>query len=356
MRALAYYLPQFHPIPENNAWWGEGFTEWTNVARAKPQYRGHDQPRLPTDLGHYDLRLPEVMEQQAALGRAHGLEAFTCWHYWFGGKRLLERPVDKVLANEAIDFPFNLAWANEPWSRRWLGDDSQVLQEQPYSGEDDLAHARWLTSAFADPRYTKVNGRPLFSIYNPTALPAPARTVGTIRQVCSEHGLPDPYLVGINGRSPMTDMTTLGFDSTLDFQPQLGSLPYALQDGRVLRRLVTNIKAGVPRSRLKVYGDRQARDHMARSRAAAASHRSVFVGWDNTPRRGTDGIIIKDWSPEVFRSAVQEAASATAARHSGDEQLLWINAWNEWAEGNYLEPDQSHGHLKLQALRDALHA
>ena len=173
VRLIAFHLPQFHPIPENDLWWGAGFTEWTNVAKARPHFRGHQQPRLPADLGYYDLRLPEARAAQATLARSHGIEGFCYWHYWFHGKRLLERPVNEILTSGEPDFPFCLAWANESWSRTWLGDafDREILVEQKYSQEDDIEHARWLAEAFADPRYIRVHGRPLLVIYKPKALP-----------------------------------------------------------------------------------------------------------------------------------------------------------------------------------------
>jgi lipopolysaccharide biosynthesis protein len=356
MRTFAYYLPQFHPIPENDAWWGDGFTEWTNVTRARPQFAGHDQPRLPADLGFYDLRLPEAMAAQAELALAHGLSGFTCWHYWFSGKRLLGRPVDNVLADASLEFPFNLAWANEPWSRRWLGQEKAVLQPQEYSEADDREHARWLVSVFADHRYTKVGDRPLFGIYNPSAMPDPARTVETIRDAVASVGLPDPYLAAINGRDGRADFASFGFDAVIDFEPQLGSLPYALYDGFGRRRLVQNLRRGAASGRLKVYSDREARRLMASGRPANVTHRSVFVGFDNTARRGRDAIVIRPGPERSFADAVVEAAAWTVAERRADEQLLWINAWNEWAEGNYLEPDARTGHARLEALKGALDA
>jgi lipopolysaccharide biosynthesis protein len=188
-RFIAFYLPQYHPIPENDEWWGRGFTEWMNVSRAKPLFDGHYQPHLPAKLGFYDLRVPEVRQAQADLARRHGIEGFCYWHYWFEGKRLLERPFNEVLSSGQPDFPFCLAWANETWSRRWLGEDKDILQEQTYSLEDDLDHITWLMEAFADPRYIRVHGRPLFLIYKPFDLPDPERTTETFRSECVRNGV-----------------------------------------------------------------------------------------------------------------------------------------------------------------------
>jgi hypothetical protein len=252
-RLIAFYLPQFHPIPENDQWWGKGFTEWTNVTKAKPLFSGHYQPQLPADLGFYDLRLLDISQAQASLARNYGIYGFCYWHYWFHGKRLLGQPIDAILASGQPDFPFCLAWANESWSRRWLGEEKEILIEQRYSLEDDRKQAEWLVQAFADPRYIKVHGRPMFLIYRPTSLPNAGQTTKTIRDVCQASGLPNPYLIGINAHARHVDMRTLGFDATEDHSPQLGVLPDAFEDGFLLRRFIRNLKQGVWSGKLKIY-------------------------------------------------------------------------------------------------------
>lgn len=352
-RILAFYLPQFHPIPENDEWWGKGFTEWRNVAAARPLFRGHHQPHLPADLGFYDLRNPEVQVAQAELAASHGIEGFCVWHYWFGGKRLLHRPVDQVLENPDLNFPFCLAWANEPWSRRWLGEPRDVLQPQPYSADDDLAHARWLTGVFADPRYRTVSGRPIFGIYAPGSLPEPLGTTNTIKQTVTAAGLPEPYLVAIDAHGPGVDWRSQGFDAILNFDPQLRWLPESLRDGRDPRRLLRNLRLGVPLARTKVYSEEQARALFAANRPSMITHRSVMVGWDNTPRRGVNGIVIRQSSSDAFRRTLLDAISWTEQKHEPEERLVWINAWNEWAEGNHLEPDLRTGSAALDVVRGA---
>ncbi|MDQ1479597.1 MAG: hypothetical protein QOI44_458, partial [Actinomycetota bacterium] len=188
-RVLAFYLPQFHPIPENDLWWGPGFTEWTNVAQAQAAFAGHYQPHLPGELGFYDLRLPETRSAQAALASEHGIEGFCYWHYWFSGRRLLERPFDEVLASGEPDFPLCLAWANESWSRRWMGDGKDLLLAQEYSLADDIEHARWLAHAFADPRYVRIGDRPVFLVYRPRDLPSARRTTDIIRREVTRAGV-----------------------------------------------------------------------------------------------------------------------------------------------------------------------
>jgi lipopolysaccharide biosynthesis protein len=333
-RLIAFYLPQFHPIPENDEWWGRGFTEWTNVVRARPLLPGHYQPHLPANLGFYDLRVPEVRAKQATLARAHGVEAFCYWHYWFQGRRLLERPFDEVRASGEPDFPFCLAWANETWSRRWLGEPRDVLQAQTYSTEDDIRHGEWLAHAFSDPRYLRVEGRPLFLVYNPADLPEPLATTTVIREESVRRGLPDPYLVGVSSHR-QGDWTQQGFDANLDFEPQLGVLPGALDEG------------------LKIYDYTLARRRMTERERGYEYHPCVFVSWDNTPRRGDEGIVFMNATPEAFETGLRDAV--TLVQHQPRERrLVFVNAWNEWAEGNHLEPDERYGLGYLEAVARAV--
>ena len=266
-RLIAFYLPQFYPVPENDQWWGKGFTEWTNVVQATPLFEGHYQPRLPANLGFYDLRVPEVRQAQADLARAHGIEGFCYWHYWFHGKRLLEQPLDEVLSSGRPDFPFCLSWANETWSRRWhgTGDAPEVLQEQAYSTQDDVEHARWLARAFADPRYCRVNGRPLFLMYRPFDLPDPKRTTDVLRNECNAQGVNEPYLLGINAHQPNRDTRTICFDATLNREPQLSAVPGPAEAG------------------LKIYDYVTARRRMRNQKRDYFTHPCIFVSWDNTP-------------------------------------------------------------------------
>jgi lipopolysaccharide biosynthesis protein len=350
-RLVAFYLPQFHPIPENDRWWGTGFTEWTNVAGARPLFRGHRQPHVPADLGFYDLRLAEVRVAQADLARAHGIEAFCYWHYWFHGKRLLERPFEEVLASGQPDFPFCLAWANEPWTRTWLG-RHDILLDQTYSPADDLAHIRSLLPALADDRYLRVEQRPVLLVYRPTDLPDPARTTDTFRSECVRNGLPEPFLLGMNGWCKTTDTRALGFDATVDFEPQLSDLPGAFSDERLTARLRRAVRVGVPDLRLKVYDYDEVRARMAARRDALGFpvYPTIFVGWDNTPRRGRRAIVITGATPERFKAGlallVDEAQDQPA-----EHRLVFVNAWNEWGEGNHLEPDLATGHAHLEAAR-----
>jgi hypothetical protein len=341
LRLIAFYLPQYHPIPENDEWWGKGFTEWTNVTNAKPLFKGHYQPHLPADLGFYDLRLPEAR---------HG---FCYWHYWFHGKRLLEFPLKAILSSGEPDFPFCLAWANESWSRRWLGEDKEILIEQKYSHDDDKQHAEWLVHAFADHRYIKVYDRPLFLIYRPTLLPDPKVTTQIIRQVCQAYGLPNPYLVGINAHSRHIDMRTLGFDSTEDHSPQLGVLPRAFKDEFSFKRLVHNIKRGIWSGEMKIYDYADAIQKMESSRPKYPHHPALFVGWDNTARRGEKAIVITGNQPDIVASHLAGMIKSLK-KSSSEDHIIFLNAWNEWAEGMYLEPSSLYGIKLLESIHSVL--
>jgi lipopolysaccharide biosynthesis protein len=360
-RLIAIHLPQFHPIPENNAWWGQGFTEWTNVAKARPQFPGHDQPHLPADLGFYDLRLPEARAAQAELAREYGIHGFCYYHYWFHGRRLLERPVDEILASGEPDFPFCLAWANEPWSRRWDGMAHDVLMPQSYSAEDDHLHGRWLARAFADPRYIRVGDRPLFLLYRTSLLPEPRRTTDIWRDEARRAGVGDPWLVRVEAfeDDKETDPRPLGFDASVEFMP----------DGRVVGpRLRKPIRRGWRRRLLGPgpdeaealcmenhnmfdYGQMVA-NAMARPDPPYPRFRCVTPGWDNTARRTSGATIMRGNDPVVYERWLASAIDRAQAAPE-DQRFVFINAWNEWAEGNHLEPCQRWGRAFLEATRRA---
>jgi glycosyltransferase involved in cell wall biosynthesis len=342
VRLIAFYLPQFHPIPENDAWWGAGFTEWTNVRRAGPLFEGHAQPRVPGELGAYDLRDPETRFRQAALARDHGIEAFCYYHYWFHGKRLLERPFDEVLASGEPDLPFALCWANELWSRRWDGSEDLILQPQHYSRADDLAHIRSLLPALADPRAVRVRGRPLLLIYQGHDLPEPEATTDIWRGEVERVGLPGLHLAAVEtGWDEGWDATEVGFDAKVRFQPQFNVLQ-------------TTTRIDVPaHPTLRVFDYERSWPILDDLPATAyPTLETVFPAWDNTPRRGSAGYVIHGSTPESYERWLR-AAIERAARRPPAERLVFINAWNEWAEGAYLEPDERNGRAYLEATRRA---
>jgi lipopolysaccharide biosynthesis protein len=354
VRLLAFYLPQYHPIPENDAWWGAGFTDWWNVRKARPLFPGHDQPREPADLGYYDLRDPAVRARQADLARAHGVDGFCYYHYWFLGRRLLERPFDEVLASGEPDFPFCLCWANEPWTRRWDGAAGDVLVPQGYSREDDLAHIRWLVRAFADRRYIKVDGRPLFLVYRSSRLPDPLATTGLWRERARQAGFPDLYLCRVESfPSERGDPRASGFDAAVEFQPRWSSLGPGLRRGPHwwLARALGWSHPVYGRHRIHRYAT--AVRWAARGRAPYPRFRCVMPGWDNSPRRPREAAIFVGATPEAYEAWLTEAIESTHPA-SPEENLVFVNAWNEWAEGAHLEPCRRWGREYLEATLSAV--
>jgi len=343
VRVIAFYLPQYHRIPENDAWWGQGFTEWTNVRRARARFAGHAQPHVPGELGYYDLTDPAVREAQAALAREHGVDAFCYYHYWFGGRRLLEAPLDAVLASGQPDFPFCVCWANESWTRRWDGREQDILMPQRYSPDDAHALIGQLMPMFGDRRYLRVNDRPLFLVYKPADLPDPAATVALWREACRRAGIGDPYVAAVQ-RNALDDPTRLGFDAAVEFPPI----------GHAAESVADRLGERDPAFRGSVFAYANlAADYLMRPRPAFRMFRGVTPSWDNTARRPDDGMVLDGATPARFGAWATHALRQTRGRHGGDERLLFVNAWNEWAEGNHLEPDQRHGRGFLDALHKA---
>jgi hypothetical protein len=349
-RPLAFYLPQYHPIPENDAWWGTGFTDWVNVARARPLFRGHYQPHQPADLGYYDLRLAEAREAQAELAREHGVFGFCYYHYWFNGRRVLSRPFEEVLDSGRPDFPFCLCWANEDWTRAWDGKNGERLLRQEYSAEDDHAHIRSLLDAFADDRYVRVGDRPLFLVYAAGLLPDPRRTTDIWRKEAARAGIGELYLCRVeSGRRERGDPESLGFDAAVEFQPDFRSL--GRPQGRSLARRAARrvFNPGSPFRRHRVFEYRTVVDRML-SRPTPPYKRfpCVTPGWDNTPRRRQQGVVLRDGDPSEYERWLRAVADDFVP-FSRDENLLFLNAWNEWAEGNHLEPCRRFGRAHLEA-------
>jgi GT2 family glycosyltransferase len=347
VKVVAFYLPQYHPIPENDRWWGKGFTEWRNVVRGRPNFEGHLQPRLPADLGFYDLRLDETVREQWRLARRYGISAFCYHYYWFAGKRLLEEPLERLLRMSGPKLPFCLSWANENWTRTWDGGGDEVLLGQRHDPSDDRAVIRDLIRYFRDPDYVHVEGRPLFIVYRYDLFPDMARTIRIWRAECRRAGIATPYLVA-NEACDLAfrdvDPRAFGFDAAVEFPPH-GVGTEIKPPGRVLN----------PAFRGQVFDYRAAAARFA-SRPAPAYKRfhGIFPGWDNTARRPDVGHIFAFSSPGTYRAWLEEIAERTREESFGDERLIFVNAWNEWAEGCYLEPDLSNGHSFLEATRAAL--
>ena len=355
MRALAFYLPQFHPIAENDAWWGKGFTEWTNTAKAKPLFPGHSQPKVPADLGFYDLRCPESRQAQAELARQYGIEAFCYWHYWFAGRRILERPFEEVLASGHPDFPFCLAWANETWTGVWHGAKNKILIEQTYPGLDDHErHFQYLLTAFQDKRYVKVDGKPLFLVYRPKWIPEAPRVTDFWRELALKAGLPGLHLVACLHNEDAFDPRKLGFDAVnISNQVRIMEVEPKTWAGRTARamRLRYRKARGQPPH---VYPYKDAMRHfLDGAKPGIECYPSVVPGWDNTPRSGVRGVVLQGRTPALFRQHLREALDRVSSLPP-EHRLVFIKSWNEWAEGNYLEPDLADGHAYLEVVGQEL--
>jgi lipopolysaccharide biosynthesis protein len=343
LHVVAFYLPQFHPIPENDRWWGPGFTEWTNVAGARPLFPGHYQPHLPGELGFYDLRLPETREAQAKLAADHGVSAFCYWHYWFGGgRRLLERPFDEVLRSGKPDYPFCLAWANQTWSGVWHGSPDRVLIEQTYperwEEKDSRAHFEAVLPAFMDPRYLRIDDRPVFFLYEPGDLPEPQRFLELWRTWAAEEGLRGIYFVGrteTERRSSHADFDA--FTPERVPQREIGRYDWPRRLGR---------KLGIP----PVRSYRRFSESLALGIVDGPSFPTVLPGFDNTPRSGAGGVVLHHGEPAIFEAQVARAVAHVVSEHPPGQRLLFVKSWNEWAEGNHLEPDRRYGRAYLEAL------
>lgn len=355
-RLIAFYLPQFHPIPENDQWWSKGFTEWTNVARARPLFKGHHQPNIPSDLGFYDLRVPEARTAQAMLARQHGIEGFCYWHYWFDGKRLLERPFQEVLESGEPDFPFCLAWANESWTGVWNGQPNRILLEQTYPGEDDyVRHFYSQLEAFCDRRYIQVDGKPLFVVYMPDKLPEPERFTDLWNELAVKAGLNGIYFIGLVDR-PWSQ--TAGFNGYTYHLP--GSFLKTLPK-RKLNRLITKFRGrsldvylpGRSESPAQVDYSQLVRNALSSIEFGPAHYPSVLPNWDSTPRHDMKGLVLTESTPELFRAHLREAIDIVQSREP-DHRLIFVKSWNEWAEGNYLEPDLRFGSAYLEVIREEL--
>jgi lipopolysaccharide biosynthesis protein len=344
-RIVAFYLPQFHPIAVNDRAWGAGFTEWTNVTRALPQVEGQVQPRLPGELGFYDLRIPSVQVRQVELAKQYGIGGFCFHFYWFGGERLLEMPLQQYVANPDCDLPFCLCWANENWTKRWDGLEEDVLVAQHHSPADDIAFIDNVSVYFRDPRYIRINGSPLLIVYRPTLLPDPQATARRWRARCRENGIGEIYLA-LTTAFDRHDPSRIGFDGVVEFAPN-NSSPSVIT--RRVRTTNPSFNGSVFDWRCLV---RQSWDYES---AAYPLFRGVNPGWDNTPRKPEAGNIFLHASPRGYEEWLANALRDTVRRFPDpDHRLVFLNAWNEWAEGAYMEPDARLGYAYLAANRRAL--
>jgi lipopolysaccharide biosynthesis protein len=356
-QVISIVLPQFHPIPENDLWWGKGFTEWTNVAKAKPRFPGHYQPHLPGELGFYDLRLPEARLAQAQLAAEHGITGFCYYHYWFNGRGILDKPVNEIIRTGEPDFPFCLCWANENWTKAWDGMDREVLLEQHYSQADDEAHIAALMPALADPRCIRIGGRPLFIVYKANQLPDPKRTFDTWRSAALRAGVGELCLAQFeaDGGGTARPPSEIGLDYSIEFTPDWRNLAGQIYRTPLskLALVVGLLPQGYRHNRVCDY-ESVAKRMAAKSGPAYPYLRCVSPGFDNSSRRAKKATILVNNTPEAFEDWLNAALEWTRSHNKPEEQVVFINAWNEWAEGNHLEPDAKNGRSFLQAAQRAI--
>ncbi|MDC8098918.1 glycoside hydrolase family 99-like domain-containing protein [Chryseobacterium rhizosphaerae] len=354
-KLIAFYLPQFHPIPENDKWWGKGFTEWTNVGKAKPLFSGHYQPRVPKDLGYYDLRVPETRKQQADLAKEFGIGGFCYWHYWFGnGKRLIERPFNEVVASGEPDFPFCLAWANESWKGFAHGlKNRNMLIEQLYPGVEDFEnHFNELLPAFKDKRYIKVDGKPLFMIYKPLANEEIKTFIKVWRKLAKENGLEDFYFIGHNNdaKIPVEDVFEVGVDGVNTVRLD----NYQLKERGQFERLFQHARKQLLNTPQR-YSYKKVSEFFTVPEVDCIDnvYPSIVTGWDHSPRSHKEGLILTDFTPENFSIHVQNVLDIVENKPE-EHKIVFIKSWNEWAEGNYLEPDMKWGVKFLEILKEKI--
>lgn len=354
IKAIAFYLPQFHPIPENDKWWGKGFTEWTNVKKAKPLFPGHVQPVEPGELGYYDLRDPDVRIKQAKLAKEYGVKGFCYWHYWFGnGKTILERPINEVVETGEPDFPFCMGWANESWTGVWHGNPDHVLIEQTYPGTEDIInHFHYLLPKFEDSRYLKIDNKPFFLVYKPLSHPHIQKFTDLFNELAVKNGFKGIHFVATN-IPPQWDLKKHGFNA--------GVLSYHHRIKWKKKGIIEKFRNFFEK-KISFLKDRP--EHIYRYKEALKYfvpdfhekdkyYPTIIPNWDNSPRAGKKAVIFTGSTPGLFEKHVNEAVKF-ALKNSEEHRIIMIKSWNEWAEGNYLEPDKKWGRTYLEVLKKVL--
>ena len=357
IKSIALYLPQFHPIPQNDKWWGKGFTEWTNVTKAKPLFKNHWQPRLPSDLGFYDLRVPESRDSQAMLAKEYGIHGFCYWHYWFGGQRLIERPFMDVVKTGKPDFPFCLAWANQTWQGTWHGaSHNMILVEQNYPGVDDYtAHFYSLIEAFHDKRYIEVEGKKLVFIFRPMEIPDPLKFISLWQELAIKEGFKGIHFVGMHMPSDWKPSNS-GYDAMVQNWLSRDKFKKFTLKQKIERKFFNGQIVSLNKLIKKFPNIVSYIDYInnyPEFELKEDEYPMVYVDWDNTPRAGNDGWLFDGACPELFGKLCTKAFEQTSNK-SENEKIVIIKSWNEWAEGNYLEPDQKHGLAFLEAYKRSL--
>ena len=354
-RLIAFYLPQYHPFPENDKWWGKGFTEWTNVTKAKPRFIGHYQPHLPTDLGFYDLRLPQAREEQANLAKEYGIDGFCYYHYWFNGQPLMEYPLEDMLSSNKPNFPFMICWANENWTKAWDGGEKDIIIKHTYTEEDDKKHMQYLLKFIKDQRYIRINGKPVICIYRSENIPDINKTLKIWREESCKENIELYICRAESCKQTGEKYLTEEMDGSIEFSPHVtngyknGYTVYKLFN-KILHLLSIKEIFLIPTVNYTKYVKFQEKRRFPNYKY----YPSVTPMWDNSPRRvnmkpaiwaNTSPVLFERWLKNVFEKFIP---------YSEEENLVFINAWNEWGEGNYLEPDIKYGRAYLEAIKNAI--
>lgn len=349
IKLIAFFLPQFHTFPENDDWWGKGFTEWTNVCRGLPQFPGHYQPRRPGELGFYDLANKETLLRQIELAKHYGITGFCFHHYWFTGKRLMEKPVDMLMASDDLDMPFCLCWPNESWTRTWDGAENKIICEQKFSPEDDIAFIVDLSRYLKDRRYIRIHGKPVIIIYRPVHFPSPQSTLARWRNWCRENGVGEIYIVAVQSFGFFQDPREYGYDAAVEFPLHNSSTDTLVHD--------------LPLYNKKSWGNVNIFDYNKHVDIQACKeypgftlYRTTAPHWDNSVRKPNNWNAFCNATPDGFLRYMNEMISYTRKYNDPEDQVVFINAWNEWAEGDYLEPDHRYGYAILNRVAMSLEA
>lgn len=359
MKMMAFYLPQFHEIPENNKWWGQGFTEWTNTKATKPLYQNHKQPKEPLNDNYYNLLDKKTLQWQAKLANNYGIDGFCFYHYWFNGKLLLEKPAEILLENKDINTSFCFSWANEPWTRSWDGKSKEVLIDQQYGSEEDWhKHINYLLKFFNDDRYEKIDNKPVFVIYRPRNIQNIDKMIAYWNKQLIANGFDGLYLIDM--LTSFDNKPYELFDASLDFEPML-TLKYYIPKTQLFKRGYKKVIRDYLKKRTKkmpgflidkidyeVVWDSILKRNIGNENETKKRYLGAFVSWDNTPRKKEHGLILENFNMDIFEQGLQAQYKKT--QESGNE-FLFINAWNEWAEGTYMEPDKNYEYQVLETIQ-----
>lgn len=345
---VAYYLTQYHPTPQNDEWWGKGTTEWTNVSKAVSQFTNQYQPRLPGELGYYDLRLKENLVRQIELANNYGIDVFCFYYYWFDGKRLLEKPLEMFCENKNLNMKFCICWANENWTKRFSGTNADILMQVGDSEESYISFIHDIVDMLQDSRYYTIKGRPVINIYRPSMIVNPESTICRWRQIVMEKIGKEIYLIASQEKGDTVDWCKFGFDAESEFQPKR-----IITKSKEITSNVNVIRKDFGGAIYDYKDIVENKKYIIKNNLNKKVYHAVMPMWDNTARRNNNALIYHKSTPELYKKWLGDIIRVTKNKSILDKNMIFINAWNEWGEGAYLEPDRYYGYAYLQATREA---